>query len=153
MGSIFAARALYGWRAATAKPEKSGKAFGSAFQRMPTASCDFISRTIRSSVDQERSIAGDGVLAPEPMHLAPRSRGTAASLRDEAPALPGPCAPHIRYSRRHTDERRQAPVRAHGWTAPPENGGHAKRKAWCLRIPPARPPASPSSPCPDGWWV
>ncbi len=50
-----------------------------------------------------------------------------------APALPAPCARHIRYSRRHSDVRHPASVPARGWRAPPGSGGRGRRRAWCLR--------------------
>src|SRR5438132_9993708 len=55
MGSIFAEKALYGSDAVTTKPAKSGRALGSAFRGMRTASCDFIFGTVRSSAVQDRS--------------------------------------------------------------------------------------------------
>src|SRR3954453_12189998 len=56
MGSIFAETALYGSDTATTNPAKSGRALGSAFRWMRTASCDFISETVHSSAVQDRSI-------------------------------------------------------------------------------------------------
>jgi hypothetical protein len=55
MGSIFAEKALYGSDAVTTTPAKSGRALGSAFRGMRTASCDFIFGTVRSSAAQDRS--------------------------------------------------------------------------------------------------
>ena len=55
MGSIFAEKGLYGSGAVTTNPAKSGRASGSAFRGMRTASCDFIFGTVRSSAVQDRS--------------------------------------------------------------------------------------------------
>ena len=55
MGSIFAEKALYGSDAVPTNPAKSGRASGSAFRGMRTASCDFIFGTVRSSAVQDRS--------------------------------------------------------------------------------------------------
>src|ERR1700680_2173060 len=59
MGSTFAEKALYGSDAVTMNraksgPAKSGRALGSAFRGMRTASCDFIFETVRSSAVQDR---------------------------------------------------------------------------------------------------
>src|SRR5512133_2846223 len=55
MGLIFAEKALYGSDAATTNPANSGRALGSAFRGIQTASCDFIFGTVRSSAVQDRS--------------------------------------------------------------------------------------------------
>jgi hypothetical protein len=55
MGSIFAEKALYGSDPLATNPAKSGRASGSAFRGMRTASCDFISGAVRSSAAQDRS--------------------------------------------------------------------------------------------------
>ena len=55
MGSIFAEKALYGSDAVTTNPARSGRALGSAFRGMRTASCDFICGGVHSSVGQDRS--------------------------------------------------------------------------------------------------
>ena len=47
--------------------------------------------------------------------------------------LPGPCGPRIPYSRRHICGCPPASVPAPGWTRPPGNAGHARRKAWSPR--------------------
>ena len=46
---------LYGSEAVTTNPARSGRALGSAFRGMRTASCDFIFGTVRSSAVQDRS--------------------------------------------------------------------------------------------------
>jgi DNA-3-methyladenine glycosylase len=58
-----AKKALFGSDAVTRNPAKSGRASGSAFRGMWTASCDFIVGTVRSSVVQRHSI-GKGSLQP-----------------------------------------------------------------------------------------
>src|SRR5205085_194914 len=55
MGSIFAEKALYGSATVTTKSAKSGRALGSAFRGMRTASCDFICGIVRSSAVPDRS--------------------------------------------------------------------------------------------------
>ena len=54
-GSIFAEKALYGSAAVTTNPAKSGRASGSAFRGMRTASRDFTFGTVRPSAVQDRS--------------------------------------------------------------------------------------------------
>ena len=54
-GSIFAEKALYGSRTVTTNPARSGRASGSAFHGMQTASCDSTSAAVHSSAVQGRS--------------------------------------------------------------------------------------------------
>src|SRR6201997_3599091 len=55
MGSTFAEKALYGSDAVITNRAKSGRASGSAFRGMRTASCDFIFGAVRSSAVRDRS--------------------------------------------------------------------------------------------------
>src|SRR5712671_6064693 len=91
MGSIFAEKALYGSDAVATNPAKSGRALGSAFRGMRTASCDFIFGTVRSSAVQDRSRNKRPPQSPSPLlkgsqdskprFLRRRSRPTASCRR------------------------------------------------------------------------
>src|SRR5512132_1806450 len=84
MGLIFAEKALYGSDPATTNPANSGRALGSAFRGIQTASCDFIFGTVRSSAVQDRSsnnrpphtaqARGPPYEDPDDSHLSRRAR-------------------------------------------------------------------------------
>lgn len=63
---------------------------------------------------------------------------SAIGISFATPVLPARCARHIPSSRRQTGECLRVSAPARGLRARPENAGHARRTAWCPRIPTAR---------------
>src|SRR3984893_18911228 len=102
MGSIFAEKALYGSDAVITNPAKSGRALGSAFRGMRTASCDFIFGTARSSAVQDRSRnkrppqspsaslqRESGFEAPFPLQAIPSDCMNSSAYECAGPSRPG----------------------------------------------------------------